>query len=159
MQTYTVHELPEPKADRIDRAEDLVFVKDGFSWPTFIFAPLGFIQAKLWVELIVYLVAMSLLGVALDGAGMSPAWISLIITAIGAFLAFEISSLHRASLDRRGWTIAGTVSGKSWAECERRFFEGWLPDQPMIRPPASAHADEGRAATLPSAQSLWRFSR
>ena len=30
MRTYTVHEQPNPPADRIDRAEKLVFIKDGF---------------------------------------------------------------------------------------------------------------------------------
>jgi hypothetical protein len=28
--------------------------------------------------------------------------------------------------------MVGVVNGKSIAECERRFFEGWLPEQPVI---------------------------
>ena len=32
MLTFTVHEPPNPPADRVDRAESLVFIKDGFSW-------------------------------------------------------------------------------------------------------------------------------
>ena len=31
MLTFTVHEPPNPPADRVDRAESLVFIKDGFS--------------------------------------------------------------------------------------------------------------------------------
>ena len=40
MLTFTVHEPPNPPADRIDRAESLVFIKDGFSWIAALFAPL-----------------------------------------------------------------------------------------------------------------------
>lgn len=156
MQTYTVHEQPLPQADRADRAEDLRFVKDGFSWLTLIFPPLGFIRAQLWLELGAYLVAMTGLMMIFNAIGLGPAWSGLVMMAINAFLAFEMSSLQRAAYERRGWTMAGTVSGASLDECERRFFENWLPDQPMIR----AIDDATRhAATLPPAQSYWRFSR
>ena len=39
MLTFTVHEPPNPPADRIERADKLVFVKDGFSWMAALFAP------------------------------------------------------------------------------------------------------------------------
>lgn len=41
MVTYTVHEPPHPSADRVDRADELRFIKDGFSWLTALVPPLG----------------------------------------------------------------------------------------------------------------------
>ena len=36
---YAVYEPPQRPADRLSRAESLVFVKEGFSWPAALFAP------------------------------------------------------------------------------------------------------------------------
>jgi hypothetical protein len=44
----------------------------------------------------------------------------------------EADTLRRWSLERRGWRTLGTVSGKKTAECERRFFDAWLPAQPIL---------------------------
>ena len=60
------------------------------------------------------------------------AWVGLVVTAIGLYLGFEVSTLERWMLDRAGWRMIGTVTGRNIAECERRFFETWLPDQPVI---------------------------
>jgi hypothetical protein len=30
--------------------------------------------------------------------------------------------------------MLGSVTGRNAAECERRFFETWLPSQPIIAP-------------------------
>lgn len=132
MQTYTVHEPANTGADRIDRATDLRFVKDGFSWSTAVFPPLGFAMSQLWVPLIVYLIGVGAAVSALAALGLSERWISVLVMALQIFLAFEHSTLQRWMLERSGWTMLGTVSGKSLAECERRFFESWLPSQPMI---------------------------
>ena len=36
-------------------------------------------------------------------------------------------------LEQRGWVHAGSVMGASEPECERRFFENWLPTQAPLR--------------------------
>ena len=54
MLTFTVHEPPNPPADRIERADKLVFVKDGFSWMAALFAPLWMLVHRLWWALLGY---------------------------------------------------------------------------------------------------------
>jgi len=132
LQTYTVHEPPNAGADRIDRASELKFVKDGFSWVTAAFPPLGFALSQLWIALAVYLVVIGGAVSALAALGVNEGWISVLMMALQIYLGFEQSTLYRWMLDRAGWQTLGTVSGKSLAECERRFFESWLPSQPMI---------------------------
>ncbi len=58
MLTFTVHEPPNPPADRIERADRLVFVKDGFSWMAALFAPLWMLVHRLWWALLGYIVAI-----------------------------------------------------------------------------------------------------
>ena len=57
MLTFTVHEPPNPPADRVDRAEGLVFIKDGFSWFAALFAPLWLLVHRLWWPLLGYVLA------------------------------------------------------------------------------------------------------
>lgn len=141
MKTYTVHEPPNGGADRIDRASELKFVKDGFSWMTALFPPLGFAMSQLWIPLVVYLVVVGAAGAALKALGVGEGGISIFVLALQILLGFEHSSLQRWMLDRAGWTTLGTVTGKSLAECERRFFEQWLPSQPMITTSSTAPAN------------------
>jgi hypothetical protein len=56
----------------------------------------------------------------------------LFAAALNFYLGFEISSLERNNLDRKSWLTLGSVTGRNLSECERRFFETWLPDQPII---------------------------
>ena len=121
MLTFTVHEPPNPPVDAVDRAESLVFIKDGFSWAAALFAPIWLIAHRLWWALLGF--------VLLSGS-------------------FEADPLRRWALERRGWRMLGTVTGKTAAECERRFFETWLPSQPIIAP---------RTDPRPPRDSRWRM--
>lgn len=153
MLTFTVHEPPRAQSDRLDRADNLIFVKDGFSWPTAIFPPLGLGMARLWREVIVYFGAVGVVAYVLTQAGVPSLWVSILMTALNVYLAFEVSSLQRWSLDRRGWTMLGAVTGKNLAECERRFFESWLPEQPVIQ------AERGLTSTAAEPpQGRWPFA-
>jgi hypothetical protein len=134
--TYTVHEPSNPPADRMDRAERLVFVKDGFSWMAALFTPIWLIVHRLWWPLLGYAI---LTGVVLRlGASLDSDWAGLASLALHLLIGLEADTLRRWQLDRRGWRTVGSVSGRTAAECERRFFETWLPTQPLIAPIAGA---------------------
>ena len=147
MVTYTVHEPPAPEADRVDRGAELEFVKDGFSWLTAIFPPLGFLANGLWLLAIAYLVAASLIGYVLTALKVDQNWIGLLFLMLNIYLGFEISTLKRWMLEQTGWQTLGVVTGRSIADCERRFFESWLPAQPIIAKTVAADS-----AGLPTAQ-------
>lgn len=146
MSTYTVHESPQSDADRVDRGVELEFVKDGFSWLTAICPPLGFLANSLWLMAIAYLAGSALLGYVLQTLKVDPSVIGLIFLAINIYLGFEVSTLKRWMLDQKGWQTVGVVNGKSMAECERRFFESWLPEQPVITSDATNGMSSGRGS-------------
>jgi hypothetical protein len=60
---------------------------------------------------------------------------------------FEAGALYSAALERRGWRLVGTVSGRNSEDAERRFLEFWLPTHTEI-PPAPA-ADPFTPAATP----------
>ena len=136
MPTFTVHEPPHPPADRIDRAASLLFVKDGFSWPAFIFAPFWMLAHRLWWPLLGY-VGLSVVFELVRWSGLiDPGWATLAGFALHLLVGFEADTLRRWKLDRSGWHVLGAVSGRNAADCERRFYDEWLPTQPLIAPSA-----------------------
>ncbi len=132
MLTYTVHEPPDPPADRIDRAEKLVFIKDGFTWAAAIFGPLWMIVHRLWWALLGLVLIAGSLQLTAKFTGIDQRWVALAGFAINLLVGFEADTLRRWALERRGWRMLGAVSGRTYAECERRFFEAWLPAQPIL---------------------------
>jgi len=132
MITFTVHEPPQPAADRMDRAESLVFVKEGFTWSAALFAPIWLLLHRLWWPLLGYVVLVGVLEAVRLIDIVNPGWITLASFVLHLLVGFEADTLRRWMLDRRGWRMLGSVSGRNAAECERRFFEHWLPHEPVI---------------------------
>jgi len=142
---FTVHERPDPALDRLDRAEALVFVKDGFSWGAFLLGPLWLAGNGLWLGLFGYLALVGAVVAGLDAVEAPDSWIMLAIVAAHAALGYEADSLQRTALARRGWRQIGSVTGRSRSDCERRFFDGWLAAQPVFAtreaPPSPAEPE------------------
>jgi hypothetical protein len=130
MRTYTVHEPPNAPSDRIDRAERLAFVKDGFSWTAAVFTPIWLIVHRLWWPLLGYILLFGLC--AWLGSLFASGWSSLATLALHLLIGLEAGTLRRWGLQRRGWRTVGSVTGRTADECERRFFDMWLPAQPVI---------------------------
>lgn len=145
MQTYTVYE-PRPAPDSIEqRAASLVFVKDGFSFSAFVFPPLwlalncrrllaisiGTDGVSLWTRSIgiaTYIVAFFAIGIVAAVAHLPVDTVSWAYFALNAIMGFEARDLLRADLEARGYVLRAIVTGRSLAECERRFLNEWLPD-------------------------------
>lgn len=127
---YTVHEPPNPPADRLDRAERLVFVKDGFNWTAAVLAPVWMIANRLWLGLAAYTAAMVVLIAILIVA--PPEWIALAIAVVHIVVGYEADQMQRHRLETTGHSLLGTVIGRNESDCERRFIEKWLPAQPIL---------------------------
>lgn len=148
MLSFAVHEAPNPPADRIERAAGLLFVKDAFSWLAALFTPLWLIAHRLWLPLLGYLALVAMLLAAGSVLPLDAGWIVLGLAGLNLLVGFEAAPLRMWSLARRGFRDLGSVTGKTLAECERRFIEAWLPAQPIIAP-GSEEPDHGGG--------WWRF--
>src|SRR5262245_34397319 len=138
MISFTVHERPDPPADRIDRAAGMMFVRDGFSWSAALFTPVWMLVHRLWWPLLAYIVAAGALELLRQTIAIDPGWLTVATVALGLLIGLEAATLRRWGLARRGWSTLGSVSGRNAEDCERRFFDLWLPSQPVLAQRAAA---------------------
>ena len=87
-----------------------------------------------WLALIIYLIVATALALAGQMLGLDEEIQFLIMFGLHVLVGFEADTIERWTLRRHGWDMIGTVAGRDVVECERRFFDAWLPDQPMLRP-------------------------
>lgn len=124
MAIFTVH-LPPTAAGQRPAPEKIVFLRDGFSWPAFIFGPFwlawrrAWLVAGLWTLL---LVAVGLIAWKLRVSRDAMSWLTL---ALAAWLGFEGGRLVAWSLARRGYVEHDLVIGDDVDEAEAAFFHRW----------------------------------
>ena len=153
MAVYTVHEPPRRNDDALAHTERFTFVRDGFSWPAFLFAPLWMLRYRLWLALIVYLLVVFTLGAATRVLGDGD-WLRATSLLVSLLVGFESSSLRRYGLARRGWKTLGVVVGDDLEAAERRFFDAWAAGSvPRPAPPPVA----GPVAPAPSGPIIGLF--
>ncbi len=165
MVVFTVHEPPNPPADLIDRAEKLVFIKDRFLWLAALFPAIWLLFKGLWLEFVLFVAVVSIIAWGLPELGFTPMVTGIVLVAIQILFGFEAGNVQRAALSRRGWHMVGSVSGRNAGECERRFFQAWLPEQkttpietgptPRANRPVSSWGQMGWGQAK-SALSRWR---
>lgn len=154
MVTFNVYEPPNASANRLESAEQLVFVRDGFSWFAAAVPALFLLVKRMWLDLIVFMAGAGLLVWAFTAAGAPNIGNALLLIA-QIVLGFEAGMLHGAALERRGFRFVGTVSGRSAEDCERRFMEVWLPTRtevPVVSEPQSAQASPSSWSQIALAQ-------
>ena len=156
MSVYTVHEPPLRAGAAASDVERFAFVRDGFSWWAFLFAPLWMLRHRMWLVLIGYVVVAGAIEIPVKMSGAPALATSLIGVLLGLLVGLEAGTLRRFTLNRRGWKNLGVVSGDDLEDAERRFFDVWLrrtntpSSGPQAAMPGSASAAPFRRGPLGS---------
>ena len=108
---------------------------------------------RLWWPLLGYLLLSGAFELVRFVTGADQRLIGLATLALSLLVGFEGDTLRRWTLERRGWRMLGTVTGRTTLECERRFLDTWLPTQPVLDR-GSATADSASARRWPIIGSL-----
>ena len=129
MVTYTVHEREDASGNIAERADGVVFVREGFAWLALFVPVLWLAYYRMWIVLAGFVGVLAAMQIGLAAAGLADdaaAWATI---ALSLVFAFQANDLRRWSLARRGYRFAGPVTGSSRADCEAQFFEAWLAAQ------------------------------
>lgn len=127
MIVYTAHEPARPAQSIEERADNVVFVKEGFAWLGFFFPPLWLLFNRLWLEFIAALAVASVFAAGAMQLGYGQLSASLADALLMLIVGFEGNNLRRWKLERQGYVFLASVAGRDFEDCERRFFEAWLP--------------------------------
>jgi hypothetical protein len=131
MAWWTAHSKPGAGAD------DVVFIREGFSWWALFFPLLWLAFKGMWIVLLLALAAQFLIWSIAEALGFGEAMRIVFSCAINLILAFEGNNLLRWTYERRGFEERGLVHGEDLEEAEYRFFtEIGLPqtDEPVGTP-------------------------
>ena len=143
MLTYTVHEPPNPPAGHRPGQPCLhqgLFKLGREALRALLGAHLAHCPPAVEKSLLGFVVLIVGFELVKRMTGVDQRWVGLAGWALALMIVFEGDTLRRWALERRGWRMLGSVTGKTAAECERRFFETWLPDQPITSPRADPPA-------------------
>ena len=136
MAIYTVH-LPPDAVTPDTVAEKAVFVKEGFAIGGFVFSGFWLLFNRLWLLAIGYALLFGLVILAFRYLGFPIVAYGPVTLLMAGLVGLEGHEWQRRNYTRKGWSHAGTVSGPSLAECERRFFKDWLAGRGQVpAPPA-----------------------
>jgi hypothetical protein len=119
MRIYTVH----LRHQGLDPDRDVVVVKEGFSWPAFLFSVAWACWHRLWLVALVLLVGEAAVNAAAMALGLDP--ISLTATSLGfALVVGHVGNdLRRWTLGRKGFLVASVVGGSNADAAMRRFLD------------------------------------
>jgi hypothetical protein len=146
MKVYAVFE-PRMRGDDLMRhAERFTFVRDGFSFPAFIFGPLWMLRHRLWLALVAYIVLIVLLGVAVYYRALPVGAEAAVAFILAVLIGLEAATLRRRKLLWWRWRDAGIVVADDVVAAEQRFFDRWV-----ARAGVSKTADVVPTAIAPAA--------
>ena len=125
--SYTVYEPDYVKKDFVVRADELVFVKDGFSFWAMFFSVFWMIYHHLWLPLIGFVVTFGVLKILAYLFGAPAETGGLLFAGLSIAFGFLANDLRRLVLEKEEYNVVGAVVGTSPVDCERRFFQNWAP--------------------------------
>jgi hypothetical protein len=131
MAIYTVHR-------RAVAADDPVFVKDGFSWPAFIFTLFWLVYKRMWIVAAIVAAAMIATSQLAEMSGNAELTRTLTGLIIGLILGFEGNDLLRWSLARRGYGEIDVVQGSDLEEAELKHVMDGDGTDPTVPEAVSA---------------------
>jgi Protein of unknown function (DUF2628) len=125
--SYTVYEPHQVEQDLVARADELVFVKDGFAGWAMIGSVFWMVYYRLWMPLIGFVVAFGVLVGLAYLFGASTAASGLLFLGLSVSFGFLANDIRRLVLENEDYKMIGAIAGPSKIECERRFFHNWSP--------------------------------
>ena len=114
---YTAHVRGRGGAD-----SDIVFVKDGFSWPAFLFTGIWALWHRLWFFALVVFASGTAIGLESELLELDPLTDAAVALAWSVLVGYEANDAHRRALARRDYDVEDIVLGQSLSQAEHRFF-------------------------------------
>jgi hypothetical protein len=149
---YTFHDPAPSDAPHIDRARQIVAIKEGIAWWALPVPLLWLLWHRLWWALALYVFAAIAVAVVTHLLPLGAAAVFFIGALFNVAVALIGNDLRRAALARKGFAEVAAIRAGSLRHAECIFFEAWAkgetrfaaaepdvpqPVQPILPEPAS----------------------
>src|ERR1700680_320119 len=101
MPAYAVVEPPRRNRSATEHTDRFIFMREKFSLAAFLFGPLWMIWRRLWLVLVIYLVALGLIGYGLQRFEIALSARVFVLVLIQLLVGLEATRLRRWTLVRR----------------------------------------------------------
>jgi uncharacterized protein DUF2628 len=136
--------LEAPPGASVRKGEELVFLRDGFSWLAFLFPPLWLLWHRLWIEAVAVF-AVLFAASTLERVGWLAMAVPFLSLLVSIFIGLEGNTMRIAARQRRGWRVATLIEAGSEDDAETRYAVGEDDDeerpadrQPIVPSPTPA---------------------
>ena len=129
MASFVVMEPPAGAGD-----QPPAYIRDGFRWLAFLFAPIWLLVHRLWVEALVAVAVMA----ALSALGMVPGFelaASIMSLLVALYIGLDAADLRVEALRRRGWRQWGVVDAENRGDAEVRHLQAAFAGEHVPAPP------------------------
>ena len=117
MRVFTVH----LRRHGLDPDRDVKLVKEGFSWPAFLFTFLWALWNRMWWTALGPFVIVSVAGLVAEALVPDAAWAAMLV--LYAAVGFLGNDLYRRYLGGQGFVEVSPVCGKDRDEALYRFLD------------------------------------
>ena len=136
MRFYTVHLPARDEGGEDGALGRAVFVREGFNWLAFFFAPFWALAEGLWLAAIVLIGSLAAIVVVPHVLGLGALLPVIFGLGYGVLAGMSGNDLRRAGLAVRGYRLVEVVAAPSRAQALIRYAEATMP-APMPRPAPS----------------------
>ena len=155
MRFYTVH---LPGGD--EGAEDgtlgrAVFVREGFNWLAFFFAPFWALAEGLWLAAVPLIAVLAAIIAVPAVLGLEPLLPVVLGLGYGVLAGMSGNDLRRAGLAARGYRLVEVVAAPSRAQAFIRYAEAVTPAPAQQPAPAAVAARARRTLGLDPDPGFW----
>ena len=155
MRFYTVH-LPGSdegaEAGTLGRA---IFVREGFNWLAFFFAPFWALAEGLWLAAAVLIAALAAIVVVPEALGLGPLAPVVLGLGYGVLAGMSANDLRRAGLATRGYRLVEVVAAPSRPQALIRYAEAMTPAPMQPAAPSAGAARARRTLGLDPDPGFW----
>ncbi|MBA4781690.1 MAG: DUF2628 domain-containing protein [Rhizobiales bacterium] len=120
MASFRVFENPLASLSERHEGRDVRFIRDGFSFPAFLFSALWMLWHRLWIAFaLIVLLGVLLFFVAEHSSSLFSFSLDVLLSIV---IGLEATNFLARKLARDGWQETGVIVAGSLEEAETRFF-------------------------------------
>ncbi len=101
---------------------EIVLVKEGFNWQSFIFGIFWALYKRIWPLVYIYM-CITVLIVILNTIGWFGFKANLLVLAVNVILAFQANDFYRNVLEKNGMECKAITCGKTEDDATLRFID------------------------------------